>query len=113
MRIALTTAALIFFVSHSTMYMTICFICERMALRNPEKHEGLLIDPMSRKIVGCLLCARYFSEAHKSKDCDEPVCEINHITYYAKHSGNIFPTLQEREKTLENREKQKEVVDTD
>ncbi|KAJ5973079.1 uncharacterized protein N7479_002997 [Penicillium vulpinum] len=81
--------------------MTICFVCQRMALRNPAKHDDLLENPKSYETEHCVLCARDFCEAHKSKD--ESVCEINHHTYYFKHQQipGIFPTLEARNKQNE------------
>ncbi|KAL4871345.1 hypothetical protein BDV12DRAFT_164129 [Aspergillus spectabilis] len=86
--------------------MEICFVCKQMASRRPNKHRNLLLESNSMKTEKCLLCARYFCEAHKSKGCDETVCEIKHATYYAKHSHipGIFPTLEARERQLEGTE---------
>lgn len=78
-----------------------CFICQRMAARNPTKHRHLRSDPKSYQTEHCVLCSRDFCEAHKSKD--ESVCEINHETYYIKHRQihGIFPSLEARNKQNE------------
>lgn len=86
------------------MDTSICFICKRMADTRPQKNSHLIHSPEARKTERCLLCNRNFCLAHSLKESEEPVCEVNHQTYYRNHREfqDIYPSLSERKKQLES-----------
>lgn len=89
--------------------MPLCFVCEDMASK--PKHRHLLDEETSWKTEDCILCARYFCDKHKLKECDYNVCEINHQTYYRKHPGLhsfIFPSLEAFQKELKEQDELEE-----
>lgn len=49
----------------------------------------------------CILCQRGFCDKHHGTE--EGVCEVNHQTYYQRHSHlpNIYPSLTARAAALE------------
>lgn len=64
------------------MFHTHCHICVSMRKANPKKHGSINLDVDT---VTCALCARDFCNAHKGRSGN--TCEINHITYRARHPG--------------------------
>lgn len=83
----------------------ICHVCNVMASRNPDKHQGLLSNPPSSQTKRCVLCARYFCKEHERKnesaDPARPVCEIDHQEYYINHwtkIGGIHPSMDTYER---------------
>jgi hypothetical protein len=86
------------------MNTSICFICKEMADTRPWKHYHLINSPEARQTERCLLCNREFCRAHslKESDMEEPVCEVNHKTYYRNHREfqDIYPSLEERKMQL-------------
>jgi hypothetical protein len=69
-----------------------CYICDQMHSRKPDKHGNLQTSGSTQT---CVLCNRDFCEVHKGTS--DRVCEINHITYFAKHRNltNIYATIDD------------------
>ncbi|KAI8710454.1 hypothetical protein NCS52_01562400 [Fusarium sp. LHS14.1] len=80
-----------------------CFVCAQMQSRRLQKHGSM--RPADSKEI-CVLCNRGFCDKNGGKEAG--VCEINHQTYYQRHSGlpNVYPNLSARAAALEqeNRE---------
>jgi hypothetical protein len=80
-----------------TPILATCFVCDRMRNRKGIQHVN---TTSSNHTQLCLLCNKYFCQAHGSDT--QGVCEVNYTTYYRKHAGRegVYASLEARQKAL-------------